>query len=163
MNGNLRNMTSVYLINGEKILLLRRIGSKVVEDNSFVAAAGGHFESAELNDARSCVLRELYEETGLTESDIVGLHMKYITMRQKNGEIRINFYFFAELVRPAIRIESSEGELYWADLSEIPTLKMPVSAKYALLHWLKTGRFDNDLYGGITEENGIMFTRFEEF
>lgn len=163
MNGRLRSMVSVYFVNGEKILLLKRIGSKVVEDNSFVAAAGGHFENAELNDAKACVLRELYEETGLTENDIRGLHMKYITMRQKNGEIRINFYFFAELVCPDIEIKSSEGELRWAELSEISSLKMPVSAKWALLHWIRTGRFDSAVYGGITEENGIEFRQFREF
>lgn len=163
MNGSLRLMTSVYLLNGEKILLLRRIGSKVVEDNSFVAAAGGHFEKEELSDARACALRELYEETGLTENDITGLHMKYITMRYKNGEIRVNFYFFAELNVPDTEIKSNEGELKWADFSEIPSLKMPVSAKYAMLHWLDKGRFDNAVYGGITEENGIDFKEFREF
>ena len=67
MNGNLvegnrRNMTSLYLRHGNELLLLYRIGSKVVGD-SYVASAGGHFESEELNDARACALRELYEET----------------------------------------------------------------------------------------------------
>lgn len=163
MDGDLRHMTSVYLINGEKILLLKRIGSKVVEDNSFIAAAGGHFESCELNSARNCALRELYEETGLTENNIRDLHMKYITIRRKNGEFRLNFYFFAELTDPDIEIKSNEGELQWTEFSEIEALKMPVSAKYTLLHWVRIGRFDNAVYGGITEENGIVLTEFKEF
>ena len=84
MNGKLRNMTGLYLRQGDRLLLLYRIGSSVVAD-SYIPAAGGHFEKAELNDARACVLRELYEETGLTERDIENLALRYIAMRMKNG------------------------------------------------------------------------------
>lgn len=64
MNGKLRNMTSLYLRQGNRLLLLYRIGSKVVRD-SYTASAGGHFEKEELNDAKACVLRELYDEHGI--------------------------------------------------------------------------------------------------
>ena len=57
MDGKLRNMTALYLLCGDEILLLYRQGSRVVGD-SYVGAAGGHFEPAELNDAGACVLRE---------------------------------------------------------------------------------------------------------
>ena len=92
MNGKLRNMTGLYLRHGDKLLLLWRIGSKVVPD-SYTASAGGHFEKEELNDAKACVLRELYEETGLTEQEIDNLSLRYITLRLKNGEVRQNYYF----------------------------------------------------------------------
>ena len=39
----LRNMTSIYLTHGEKMLFLYRIGSKVIKD-SYTGTAGGHFE-----------------------------------------------------------------------------------------------------------------------
>lgn len=42
MNGKLRNMTSLYLRSGNRLLLLYRIGSRVV-DESFTASAGGTF------------------------------------------------------------------------------------------------------------------------
>lgn len=64
MDGKLRNMTSLYLRQGNRLLLLYRIGSKVVHD-SYTASAGGHFEKEELNDAKACVLRELYDEHGI--------------------------------------------------------------------------------------------------
>ena len=60
----LRNMTSIYISCGTKILLLYRIGSRVVPPSW--CGIGGHFEPDELNDPRTCVLRELEEETGLT-------------------------------------------------------------------------------------------------
>ena len=59
--GKLRNMTSVYLICEDKMLLLYRQGSRVVND-MWIGSAGGHFEENELNDAGACVLRELEEE-----------------------------------------------------------------------------------------------------
>ena len=56
-----------------------------------------HFEKEELNDARACALRELYEETGIAEEEIENLSLRYITLRRKNDEIRQNYYFFADL------------------------------------------------------------------
>lgn len=43
MDGKLRNMTSVYLRKGDRILLLYRQGGRVVND-VWVGSAGGHFE-----------------------------------------------------------------------------------------------------------------------
>ena len=114
MDGRLRCMTAVYLTcRGEYYLLYRQGGSVV--SNCYTGTAGGHFEPAELNDARACALRELYEETGLTEDDTYGLRMRYVTLRLKNGEIRQNYYFFAELKTPA-ELRSTEG--YTADLQK---------------------------------------------
>ncbi len=110
MNGKLRNMTSLYLRQGNRLLLLYRIGSRVVSD-SYTASAGGHFEPEELNDARACALRELYEETGLTEREIDKLSLRYVTLRLKNNEIRQNYYFFANLTDCGKVITSNEGNL----------------------------------------------------
>lgn len=51
MNGKLRNMTSLYILKDDKVLLLYRQGSRVVNDK-WVGSAGGHFEPEELNDAK---------------------------------------------------------------------------------------------------------------
>lgn len=88
----LRNMTSVYFYNVSGLLCLYRLGSRVA-DHMYIGSAGGHFEEGELNDPQKCVLRELEEELGLTEEDISGLTLRYITLRLKNGEIRQNYYF----------------------------------------------------------------------
>lgn len=162
--GKLRNMTSIYLRRGEKFLLLYRMGSRVV-GNSYTGTAGGHFEESELNDARACVLRELFEETGLTEQDIEDLRFRYITLRLKNGEVRQNYYFFADLAEhvDADKLTSNEGELQWFDASEAEKLPMPHSAKYMLLHYIKIGQYTDCLYGGNTTEDGVVFTELKEF
>ena len=64
MAEKLRNMTAVYLFREGKLLMLYRVGSRVVAPSW--CGVGGHFEQAELNDPRACALRELREETGLT-------------------------------------------------------------------------------------------------
>ena len=162
MNGALRNMTSIYLQRDGKFLLLYRIGSKVI-GNSYTGTAGGHFEPSELNDAKACVLRELREETGLTEEDITNISMRYITLRLKNGEVRQNYYFFAELKEEVEELSSNEGELHWFSAEEMRELPMPHSAKYMILHYLEEGRHTNLLYGGTTKEDGVIFTPLQEF
>ena len=97
MNGKLRNMTSIYIWYENKILLLYRQGGRVV-NNVWTASAGGHFEENELINAKACVLREIEEEIGITEKELKNVEMRYVTLRRTNGEIRQNYYFFAELV-----------------------------------------------------------------
>ena len=161
MDGKLRNMTSVYLTGEKGILCLYRIGSRVA-NNKYTGSAGGHFEEAELNDAKACALREMQEELGLTEDDVENLKLRYITLRLKNGEIRQNYYFFGRLKtqRP---LESTEGNLHWFSYEEAENLPMPASAKHMMLHYLKTGRFDDNLYAGITDDAGTRFVIMKEF
>ena len=161
MDGKLRNMTSVYLTGEKGILCLYRIGSRVVS-NRYIGSAGGHFENSELNDARACALREMQEELGLTENDVEGLQLRYITLRKMNGEIRQNYYFFGKLTTDR-ELQSTEGTLRWIRDDEFGDLKMPVSAKHMILHYLKEGRHTNYLYAGITEETGTTFVPMVEF
>lgn len=164
MDGKLRNMTSLYLRSGDKLLLLYRVGSSVIDD-SYIATAGGHFEKDELNDAKTCALRELYEETGLTEKDIHNLSLRYVTLRLKNGEIRQNYYFFADLIDGEKTITSNEGELKWFSLDELLEAppEMPFSAHYVVKHYAETGKDNDSLYVGASAESGVVFTEITEF
>ena len=157
----LRNMTSVYLTGEQGILCLYRIGSRVVR-NRYIGSAGGHFEPAELNDPRACVLREMEEELGLSETDVENLRLRYITHRYMAGEIRQNYYYFARLKtdRP---LASTEGHLRWIRPEEFVDLPMPVSAKHMILHYLQQGQYTDLLYGGITQETGTEFVPMREF
>ena len=161
MDGKLRNMTSVYLTGEKGILCLYRIGSRVA-NNKYIGSAGGHFEEAELNDAKACALREMQEELGLTEDDVENLKLRYTTLRLKNGEIRQNYYFFGRLKTQRL-LESTEGNLHWFSYEEAENLQMPASAKHMMLHYLKTGRFDDNLYAGITDDAGTRFVIMKEF
>jgi len=161
MDGKLRNMTSVYFTGELGILCLYRIGSRVA-NNKFIGAAGGHFEKEELNDPRACVLREMQEELGITDADVIDLRLRYITYRLKDGEIRQNYYYFGKL-KENRELKSCEGQLQWIPYDGFENLNMPVSAKHMILHYLKEGRFDDQLYAGITRKSGTCFVPMEEF
>lgn len=157
MDGKLRNMTAIYLFEGSRVLLLYRQGGKVV-NNVWTGSAGGHFENHELNDAKSCVLRELNEELGLKESDIDGLSLRYVTLRYVNEEIRQNYYFFATLNDSVDNnLSSTEGICRWFQTDEINSLEMPFTAKYVIEHYCSTGHLTNTLYVGVTNTDNVEF------
>lgn len=161
MDIKLRNMTSVYLVREGEVLCLYRIGSRVAS-NKYIGSAGGHFEKDELNDPKNCVLREMQEELGLSEADVEGLTLRYITHRLTGGEIRQNYYFFGQL-KEERKLTSSEGTLHWIPFEEVPKLTMPVSAKHMILHYLEEGRFTDHLYCGVTQETGTKFIIMQDF
>lgn len=163
MDGKLRNMTTVYIFSGNKVLLLYRIGSRVVTVPSW-CGIGGHFEPEELNDARAAVLREACEEIGVREEELEHLALRYMTVRYKNGEIRQNYYFFANL-KGGVRIqeECNEGILEWVETERALERNMPYTAKYVLRHYLEIGKGTQDMYCGIACENGVDFTELRTF
>ena len=163
MIGKLRNMTAIYLLKDDKVLLLYRQGGSVV-NNVWTGSAGGHFEEFELNDAKACVLREMHEELGLCESDIQNLSLRYVTFRRTNGEIRQNYYFFANLKDNINKsFTSNEGKVKWFSMDEIGDLDMPHTAKYVMKHYCSIGQFSHKLYMGATNENGVDFLELPEY
>ena len=156
MEGKLRNMTAIYLTQNGKMLMLYRIGSRVVSPSW--CGIGGHFEKDELNDAKAAMFREMNEEIGLFEHDIENLKFKYITLRCKNGEIRQNYYFFAKLKEYVDEnLSSNEGICKWFALDEISSLEMPFTAKYVIEHFCKEGYSTNTLYVGVTATDKVDF------
>lgn len=162
-DGRLRNMTTIFLLKEDKMLLLYRQGGRVV-NHVWTGSAGGHFEEFELNDARACVLRELREELGISEEEILDLRLRYVTLRRTKGEIRQNYYFFAEL-RDGIdrELSSNEGICRWFPLSEISSLEMPFTAKYVVEHYLNEGHKTDMIYGGIADGEKVVFVEMPEF
>ena len=155
-------MTGIYLLKEDKILLLYRQGGKVV-NNVWTASAGGHFEKDELNDAQACVIRELKEELGLCPEDVDGLQLRYIALRNVKGEIRQNYYFFAELKDSVNEnLHSNEGTCKWFSLDEIEELEMPITAKYVMEHYCKVGRLTSKVYVGVTYPDKIEMNELIE-
>lgn len=158
MDIRLRNMTSVYITKGDKVLLLYRQGSRVV-NNVWTGSAGGHFEEYELNDPKACILREMKEELGLEQDSVSGLTLRYITLRDTKGEIRQNYYFFAELKDDApAQLESNEGVSRWFGIDELASLEMPFTAKYVVMHYFSEGIKTDKTYVGVTTDENVFFT-----
>ena len=158
----LRNMTGIYLSCNRQMLLLYRQGGRVVS-NQWIASAGGHFEPDELNDPKACVLRELKEELNLEEDDLTGMRMRYIALRNVNGEIRQNYYFFADLKPEHYTLfTSNEGKCRWVDYAEIMQYDMPLTAKYVMDHYLRVGQYTDDLYSAVNDGTDYRFTEIRE-
>lgn len=163
MDGRLRNMASIYISKGNKMLLLYRQGGRVVND-VWVGSAGGHFEEYELNDAKACVLRELWEELGITGKEIENLRLRYVTLRRSKGEIRQNYYFFADLKDGVSeKFSSNEGISRWFPLSEVISLEMPFTSKYVIEHYLNVGYKTDMIYAGIADGKKVIFAEMPEF
>ena len=163
MDRNLRNITDIYSFKSKKVLLLYRQGGRVV-NNVWTGSAGGHFENYELNDAKACVLRELNEELGLQPEDIDGLTLRYITLRSTKGEIRQNYYFFADLKESVDEnLYSNEGICRWFSLEEISSIEMPFTARYVMEHFCKVGYLTNALYVGVASPDKVDFHNLPEF
>ena len=159
----LRNMTGIYIIRDNEVLLLFRQGSRVV-NNLWIASAGGHFEEWELNDPKACVLRELKEELSITEEMLTDFHLRYVALRRTQGEIRQNYYFFARIKDGFPReFASDEGILKWVSFDEVMKLKMPFTAQHVMEHYLAIGRFDHKLYAGVGNEDSVKFLELTEF
>jgi 8-oxo-dGTP diphosphatase len=158
----LRNMTAIYITRGEEMLMLYRIGSRVVEPSW--CGIGGHFEESELNNPFACALRELEEETPIRRDMLENIEFKYVTLRLKKGEVRQNYYYFASLKDDVdILLDSDEGRLQWVPFSQVMEKDMPLTAKFMLEHYMNVGRLDTNLYSGVTTEDHMVFTKLEEF
>lgn len=158
---HLRPMTAIYLTRGEQILLLYRMGSRVV-GNCYTGAAGGHMGAAEYRDPRSCVLRELQEETGLAPDALENLELRYISLRNTKSELRQNYYYFAALKEGFEVHNSTEGCLAWYDMGALDGLPMPVTARYVVEHYIRVGRFTKTLYGCLAADDGPVFAELND-
>ena len=103
-------------------------------------------------------------EVGSPEKDLSHLELRYVTLRRCNGEIRQNYYFFADLKDEVdVNFHSSEGISRWFDLSELNSLEMPFTSKYVVKHYLEIGCKNHDIYAGIADGEKIVFVNMPEF
>jgi 8-oxo-dGTP diphosphatase len=133
-------MTTVFLHDDERVLLLHREGSRVIED-SWVGI-GGHVDPGE--DVRDAALRELAEEVGLHEADLCDLRLRYTATRDTGEETRTVHYSTARLAGGVgAPTTCTEGPLKWFaladDLSDLP---MPPTGRIVFDHWQRIGRLD---------------------
>jgi 8-oxo-dGTP diphosphatase len=133
---SLRLMTNAFILNGDKILLMKRANHKRLAPGLWTGV-GGHIEPEEVNDPKGSCIREVIEETGLKESDIDDLRLLYIVNRNRNDEIRQQYIFFGSTLATEV-FSNDEGELHWIDKSEILDLEMPLTIRCTLEHYLNT-------------------------
>lgn len=101
-----------------------RAGNVLVQDRldpqwPGITFPGGHVEQGEsFTDA---VIREVYEETGLTVSDLRLCGIK--DWMQADGSRYVVLFYKTDLFRGKLA-SSVEGEVRWVPLADLPTMKL---------------------------------------
>ena len=90
----------------------------------------------------------LYRQGGRVVSDVwTGSAGGYIAFRKTKGEIRQNYYFFADIKEHVDdNLVSNEGLCKWFPLEETGSLEMPLSAKYIMNHFRNLDKRQEDLH-----------------
>lgn len=110
------NSTACYLKKDDKVLMIKF--SK--KWGQVYAPPGGKFETGET--PLDCIIREYYEETGLTLLNPRLQGYSYWNDKEKKKE-GIIFIFTADDFEGDLKVNSEEGELEWLGIEEMPSLK----------------------------------------
>ena len=115
----MRNTTLCYLERGDEVLMLHRVKKAVDENAGKWIGVGGGFEEGE--SPEDCLLREVYEETGLKL-----LSWRYrgiVTFVSDEWGTEYMHLFTSENFAGELR-ECAEGVLVWKKRSEILSLPL---------------------------------------
>lgn len=107
------NSTACYLKKDNKVLMIKFLKKW----GQVYAPPGGKFESGET--PLDCIVREYYEETGLT---LVNPRLQGISY-WKDSKEGIIFIYTAEDFEGDLTINSEEGELEWIKLEDLLKIK----------------------------------------
>lgn len=111
-------LTNMCMIqNGSKVLVQ---DSQKIPEWSGLTFPGGHVEIGESFIAST--IREVYEETGLTVSNLKLCGVKQFTMAQE-GYRYIVFLYRTETFSGELR-SSSEGEVFWLERADLDKAKL---------------------------------------
>ncbi|MNC08278.1 nucleoside triphosphate pyrophosphohydrolase [compost metagenome] len=145
----LRQMAVAFLFNeaGEMLFLQKMPDSRFL--GGYLVPVGGHIEDGEFNDPKRACLREIEEETGLTEQAVHGLTLRYIVNRNKGDqEIRVQYVYMGSVPADSGLVESEEGELLWIDHNKLAGLEVTASTRAIMKHYLETGIHNKQIYTG---------------
>ena len=132
-----RLLASAFLICGDRLLLMRRASNRKLFPGRW-APIGGHLEAYEINDPRITCIREIREETGLAENQVIDLSLKYLVLRRRDNEIRTQYMYFGSTSHEDVG-KTEEGELCWVQLDTAMDLNVSATTRFALKHYLRLG------------------------
>lgn len=154
---NYKTVLSVnaLIFSERKLLLLKRSADKKVDPNMY-AGIGGKVEPHE--DFYSALLREIKEETGITELKSVKLYSVTQHPYPPTDSEWVNLYFLVTIEKQIKIPKSDDGEFFWIDPSETENLPMPQDIKKYIKilssnpNAMILGYFDHDSTGKTIEE-----------
>jgi 8-oxo-dGTP diphosphatase len=136
-----RIMATAMLFHNNELLMMKRSPTRTLSPGMW-AAVGGHVEPAEISSPRNACLREIYEETGLQEDDIIDLKLQYILLRLNQQEVRQQFIYTAQTTRKDV-LQTDEGILYWIPRDQVLNREIPFIFHCLLEHYFIHGPADH--------------------
>lgn len=107
-------------------------------------------EERELSNPREACIREIFEESGLQEKELKDLKLRYILLRHKEDEIRIQYVYFGSSDNSEL-VSSGEGEIYWIETKEVLDLKISTIIRKMLEHYWENRNVNHIFVGTITK------------
>ena len=111
------NTSLCYIRRGGEVLLMHRIKKAQDQNRDKWIGIGGKFEPGE--SPEDCMLREVYEETGLS---LDAWRYRGIITFVLDGETEYMHLFTADCFHGQLREDCAEGQLEWLPWETLPTL-----------------------------------------
>ncbi|MCU6793396.1 MULTISPECIES: NUDIX domain-containing protein [Paenibacillus] len=136
-----RIMATAMLFHDNDLLMMKRSPTRTLNPGMW-AAVGGHLDPGEISSPRNACLREVCEETGLQEEEIIDLKLQYILIRLNQQEIRQQFIYTAHTTRRDV-IQTEEGVLHWIPREQVLDREIPFIFHRLLEHYFEHGPTDH--------------------
>ena len=115
----MRNTTLCYILDGTKVLMLHRTKKEKDINKDKWIGIGGKFEGTESPD--ECLLREAWEETGLTLTDYTCRGVVTFITENDHSQDQHMYLFTATGFKGNLK-ECDEGDLQWVERSFLDAL-----------------------------------------
>lgn len=155
----MKNTSLCYIEKDGKYLMLHRVKKKNDENHDKWIGVGGKFKDKESPD--DCVLREVYEETGLTLENYT--YRAVVTFISNEFETQYMHLFTADKFSGTIKEHCTEGNLEWIDKEKLLSLPiwqgdkifLELISKPCPFFSLKLEYFNSDLINAVLDGKKI--------
>jgi 8-oxo-dGTP diphosphatase len=130
-----RLLAGAFLIKDDHFLMMKRSDTRKFYPGVW-GAVGGHLEPHEINEPRVACLREINEETGLREDDLLSLDLRYIALRRRGEEIRLLYTYIGHAKTFAYEGKTDEGTLHWIRREDVLNRELSFAHQQVLAHYM---------------------------